>query len=288
MRSLRDAAVDRLATQWTALGGQLASRSERSVVDPEALLVATSRLGGADPRVYEVAVAWCVAFGSVINVSRLRRVASELDGAASLGVLAASVRAAGGPGWPFAGIPLITSARRKIVVRDLVAPARLVWRLRAAFGVNARADLMAVLLVTPWPRSIADLATATRFGKRNVAGAVADMALAGIVETERVGKQDRVRLAPDAPIHAWRPPRTDEGIIDWASRWRVILATIAVDERTREASPTARLVETRTSVEALRSDIIAGCLPRPDVTSAGSGFADAYQRWTADIAELIG
>lgn len=288
MRSLRDAAVDRLAAQWTALGGQLASRSERSVVDPEALLVATSRLGGADPRVYEIAVAWCVAFGGVINVSRLRRVASELDGEASLGVLAASVRAAGGPDWPFAGIPLITSARKKVVVRDLVAPARLVWRMRAAFGVNARADIMAVLLVAPWPRSIADLATATRFGKRNVAAAVADMALAGIVETERVGKEDRVRLAPDAPIHAWRPPQADEGIIDWASRWRVILATIAVDERTREASASARLVETRTSVEALRSDIIAGCLPRPDVAMTGPEFADAYRRWTADVAQLIG
>ena len=64
MRNLREAAVDRLAAQWTALGGQLASRSERSVVDPEALLVATSRLGGDDPRVYEIAVAWCVAFGA--------------------------------------------------------------------------------------------------------------------------------------------------------------------------------------------------------------------------------
>jgi hypothetical protein len=34
--------------------------------------------------------------------------------------------------------PMAASLRGKVAVRDLSAPARLVWRLRSAFGVNAR------------------------------------------------------------------------------------------------------------------------------------------------------
>ncbi len=286
--SLRAAARDRLAAQWVALGGQLDGPSEADPVDLEALVAATSRLGPAEARVAEVAVAWCVRFGSAVNVARARRVAAELGAAESVGAFAAAVRAAGGPAWNLgdglaAGAWAGVGSRGRVVVRDLAGAARLNWRLRAGFGVNARADILTTLLTAAGPMSVAELAAATRFGKRNVADAVAGMALAGLVEVERAGNRDRVRLAPDAPVRSWLPAGISSHV-EWASRWRVVLDTLALAERTGDLPARARIVELRGSVDSLRPAILAGGLPRPDTAATGDALGDAYEDWVGRLA----
>lgn len=290
--SLRAASRDRLAAQWAALGGQLDAPPESGMVDLEALLAATARIGPAEARVAEVAIAWCARFGSVVNVARLRRVVAELGAAASIGPLAAAVRIAGGPAWPL-GDPDATagpwagvSSRGKVVVRDLTGLARLSWRLRAGFGLNARADILAALLTAAGPKSVAELAALTRFGKRNVANAVADMALAGLVEVERVGNRDRVRLAPQAAIRSWLPPGAPSPV-DWSSRWRVVLEVLALEDQIASAPIAVQVVEERAAVEALRTDVLAADLPRPDTAATGTAFAEAYEDWVARVAVAV-
>lgn len=294
--SLREAALGRLAAQWTALGGQLDGPAETRVVDLEALLVATARIAPEEPRLAEVALAWSIRHGSAVNGARLRTVAGELDVAAEVADLARAVRKAGGPPWPPApgtdasGVASPWSAIDPrpglVVVRDLAAPARLLWRLRAGFGVNARADILAALLQAPAPFSIADLAAWTRFGKRAVAGAVADMALAGLADVERVGNADRVRLADRAPVRAWLPapvaPTRDE-----ASRWRCVLAALDLHTRIDGAIDVVRAVEGRAAADTVRPALAAAGLPRPDTTVLGAAFAAEVDAWFAALAAAI-
>jgi hypothetical protein len=294
--SLREAALGRLAAQWTALGGQLDGPAETRVVDPEALLAATARLAPGEPRIAEVALAWSIRRGSAVNGARLRTVAAELDAAAEVADLSRAVRNAGGPPWPTAAG---TNARGVtspwspidprpglVVVRDLAAPARLVWRLRAGFGVNARADILATLLQAPAPLSIADLAARTRFGKRAVAGAVADMALADLADVERVRNADRVRLADEAPVRAWlsapiAPP------FDEVSRWRCVLAALDLHARIDGASEAVRAVEERAVADTLRPALATGGLPRPDTSVLGAAFAAEADAWFEALAGAI-
>jgi hypothetical protein len=173
-----------------------------------------------------------------------------------------------------------------VVVRDLVAPARLVWRLRAGFGVNARADVLAALLAAPEPRSVSDLAARTRFGKRTVAGAVADMALAGLAEVERTGNADRVRLAEGAPLRSWLPAIA-AAARDEASRWRCVLAALDLAERIEGAPDSARAVEGRTSTDELRAALASGGLPRPDRTVVGPAFAASLDAWLEALAGAV-
>ena len=291
---LRGAALDRLAAQWTALGGQLDGPAETAVVDLEALLAATARLGPQDPRIAEVALAWIIRHGSAVNGARLRTVTSELEGADETAALARAVRRAGGPPWPLADRggaegfwDGIASRSGLVVVRDLAAPARLVWRLRAGFGVNARADVLAALLVAPSPCSIADLAARTRFGKRTVAGAVADIALAGLAEVERTGNADRVRLEDGNLLRSWLPagaaPARDE-----ASRWRCVLATLDLTGRIEGAPDSVRAIEGRATVDTIMGALAAGGLPRPDTSVLGSGFSVALETWCDALAAAIG
>ena len=293
---LRSAALGRLAAQWVALGGQVDGPSETRVVDLEALLAASARLAPDEPRLAEVALAWGVRHGSAVNGARLRTVAAELDVAAEVADLATAVRRAGGLPWP---APRGTEATGDtqawarpelrlglVVIRDLAGPARLAWRLRAGFGVNARADILVVLLGAPGPLSVADIAARTRFGKRTVAGAMADMALAGLADVERVGNADRVRLADGAPVRAWLPnpphPARDE-----AARWRCVLAALDLDRRTSRAPDAVRSVEGRAAADSLRAALSAGGLPRPDLSVLGAAFAGEIDGWLEQLAVAV-
>ncbi len=291
--SLREAALGRLAAQWTALGAQLDGPAETRVVDLEALMAATARLATAEPRLAEVALAWSISHGTAVNGTRLRTVAAELDAAVLVAEFAEAVRRGDGPQWPVPAIgdlagpwSVVHPRSGLVVVRDLAAPARLLWRLRAGFGVNARADILAVLLGAPAPLSIADLAARTRFGKRAVAGAVADMDLAGLADVERTGNTDRVRLADGVPVRAWlaapAAPARDE-----ASRWRGVLAALDLHDRIEGASDTVRAVEGRALVDTLRPALAAGGLPRPDTSVLGSAFASEMDSWFETLAAAV-
>lgn len=276
---------DRIAAQWIALGAQLEGIDDRTAIDLDALVAATAARDNIDTRVRGVAVDWCVRYGTGINTSRLRRIAREsrTDDAA-LARFGGEVASAGGPRWSFAEEGALAPSRGKIAARDLLAPARISWRIRSGFGVTARSDALTTLLTTPpKPVSVADLARRAWHSKRNTAAAVAGMSLAGIVMTNRVGNQDRVWLDTASPLRTFLE---SDGVpdIDWASRWAVVQRAARVDIDTRKAPETVRLVETRVVAEALLPFLEPGALPYPRLSQSGSSWGDAFEAWLADLA----
>jgi hypothetical protein len=287
--NLRAAIVNRLAAQWIALGGQLVGDPDRTVIDIEALVAATTEMDQADARVREVALDWCIVYGRAVNGSRLKTVAAEIAvDEARLGAFAATVAASGGPRWPVATSGPLHASRGKVVVSDLAAPSRLAWRLRASFGVNARADILVALAALPGrPVTVADLARRTRFTKRNVAVAVSSMALAGVLEVARFGNEDRVQLAPDLPLRSWLDvPST--AAIDWTSRWKAVLAMLRVAEAMPTASPAVRAVELRAALASLLGDLPDAHLPKPGLSIVGADAAAAYDAWLDRLADVLG
>ena len=289
--SLREAVVDRLAAQWIALGCQLSGPPETDVVDLEAAIAATAGLDRAeDARVREAGIDWCVASGQSINTSRLKTVAREMEVRDDdLSRFAADVAASGGPRWPFAaGRYGERIGRGKVRVRDLSGPPRLVWRLRSAFGVNARADILAALVTnTGGAPTIADLTRSTRFTKRNVAVAVASMDLAGVVEVGRTQNRDRVTLPDGSPFRSWLSVPRPGGPVDWVARWNVVLRTVGLLDATETAAESVQLVEARVSVEQLLTDIARARLPRPDISRTGVDFLAEHARWVAEVAGVL-
>ena len=281
--NLHSAIIDRMAAGWIAFGCPLEGPSEETVVDPEALVAVTVELGTADPRIFEAALAWCAAHGQFINSTRLRRVAAEMGtNADSLASFAGSVAASGGPAWPMAQAGEPAEIRYRPGLQDLASASTLVWRARAAFGVNVRADIISALLTAPVPHlTVAELAQRTRFGKRNVAQALIGMNMAGVVEIERRGNQDHVQLGPGLPVSGWLAtgPRQP----DWPSRWRVGLVLLGWDGL-GDSSAVVRAVEARTLVERLAPVLSAAALPKPDLRILGVAFADEFDSWLSLVA----
>lgn len=285
--SLRGALLDRLATGWITLGVPLAGPTDPTFIDPEALVVMTALHGHAEPRLYDGAIDWCASFGTLVNGSRLRTIAQEIDGdPGAIERFAALVAGAGGPRWPVLhGPPIAFETRGKAPTPDLRSPGALAVRLRALFGVAVRADLIAVLAtMTGADPSLAELAVTARSSKRNVAFAIDTLRLGGAVEVEVVGNQQRARLAADPAFREWLgdvPVGTD-----WATRY-VVIESVLRFEATSEVGGIARAVDARVLAERLLPLARRARLPTPDIGVKGEAFQRAYEAWVEQLAEVV-
>ncbi len=167
-----------------------------------------------------------------------------------------------------------------------MAPPLLRIRLRAAFGVNARADILAALLAAPVVGvSVADLARTTRFTKPNVALAVDALVLAGLLEARMVGNERRLALArADEILPGLRPPISQP---DWVTRFGVALEVLRFAGKDG-MSPTVRAIEARRLVEGLRTRILSEGLPMPNLAAFGDEFSGAFDRWVVQLGDSLG
>ncbi len=285
--SLQNALLNRAWIQWIALGVDATGERDDAVVDPEALIALTAELGDADARLRDVSTDWCVAYGRYVNGSRLKQVVRELGTPPeAIGEYVATVAAAGGPAWPMATQPRSDyTTRGKARLDSALVLPRLRIRLRAAFGVNARADVLAALLAAPKTGlSVADLTRQTRFTKPNVAFAVDALVLAGLLEARAVGNERRVALTANGKILPGLGPPVVQP--DWVTRFGVALEVLRFEDR--DAMPrSVRAIEARRVVESVRDRITSEGLPQPNLDAFGDDFADAFDRWLVDLVYVL-
>lgn len=285
--SLQAALLDRAWNQWAALGVDATAERDDAVVDPEALIVLTAELGDADARLRDLSTDWCVSYGRYVNGSRLKQVAREVGTPnAAIGEYVATVAASGGPAWPMGTKPRPDYVRREKARLDSAnARPRLRIRLRAAFGVNARADIFAALLAaSPDGLNAADLARVARFTKPSIASSLDALLLAGLVTTRAVGNERRFSILPKVPILPGLLPPVPQP--DWVARFTVALEALRFSRRD-DMSTTIRAIEARRLVARLADTISTEHISMPDMDATGDGFATAFDRWVIDLSEWL-
>ena len=285
--ALQNALLNRAWIQWIALGVDAVGEPDDAAVDPEALIALTAELGDADARLRDVSTDWCVAYGRYVNGARLKQVVRELGTPPeAIGAYIATVAASGGPAWPMATERRPDYATRgKARLDSARSRPRLRIRLRAAFGVNARADVIAALLAAPQNGlSIADLARRTRFTKPTTAFAVDALVLAGLLGARTVGNERRLVLTkPGEILPGLRPPIVQP---DWVARFGVALAVLRFDRQVG-MSPSVRSIEARRLVEGLLARITSEGLPEPDLDAVGDQFSSAFDRWVVQLVDSL-
>lgn len=285
--TLQGALLNRAWIQWTALGVDATVERDDAVVDPEALIALTAELGDADARLRDLSTDWCVAFGRYVNGSRLKQVAREIGTPDDMiGEYVATVAASGGPAWPMGTRPRPNYVRRdKARLDSAESRPRLRIRLRAAFGVNARADILAALLATsPGGLNAADLARITRFTKPSIASALDALLLAGLVTARAVGNERRFALPPKVPIlPGLRPPVSQS---DWAATFAVALEVLRLSGRD-DMSTTVRAIEARRLIGRLADRISTERMPFPPLDAVGDEFLMAFDRWIVYLVDWL-
>jgi hypothetical protein len=295
--------------QWTQLGlAGISVRRDRWAIDPEALLLLGLRLAGTDPRLFGETLDWLRCNGRLVSAKRLRNLAGDAESRRRVdaalawagvhepalqlwarGIPRPAPRAelipmadltVREPDPAFASFGLLwqqTEPSGKSARADVLRPVALAFRLRLIFGVGARAEVVRYLLTTDRPESsVADIAHAAGFGKRNVADALGALASAGVIG-RLSGRRDHrfsidvARWSGLLQVSADQLPRA----VDWIGLLPVLWKIMAWfdEDATTGRSPYVRASEARLLIAEVGRALAAGGIAVPDGRDA---HGDAY------------
>jgi hypothetical protein len=159
-----------------------------TIVDPEALVLASLAVGHRERRLDDMVASLAADRADLMSMLRMRSLASRFPLAVQgrLGTFAQPAIAGGDRRWKRLAVavpPDDYTPRSKPLgeLRLLEGPA-LTLRLRAGFGVNAKADLLSLLLsLAGRAADLKVIAAATAYTERAVRNATDEMTLAGFI-----------------------------------------------------------------------------------------------------------
>jgi hypothetical protein len=271
---------------WTELGVSGWQRNHAShAIDPERLILFTAALGDSDPRLRDEATDWCVAYGRYVSAARLRNLLStQTPGAREgFGQMAATVNANSGLRWPGATEARLFKRTRGSAVADFEGASLVVLRLRALFGVGARAELLRAFLADPSARlSAADVAGEAGYTKRNVAEVLEALRMAGLLETHAVRNQ-RVYGLVDAGWLTSLPGSLPGSFPRWSSVFRILQGLLTATRTAEALPPRAQTVEASDALHDLSPDLLqVGAHPSPE--QLGPDAWTTLQRLAVDLS----
>src|SRR5258708_844310 len=149
---LHENALNLLWSLWSELGvSSWTRRHAQWAVDPEPLILFTAASTELDPRLRDESTDWCVHYGRYVSVTRLRnllRVEPD-ERQSSFETFAATVNAHSDLRWPSRQEARDYRRTGRSTVSSFAPPALIALRLRALFGVGARADILRVFVAEP-------------------------------------------------------------------------------------------------------------------------------------------
>ena len=269
--------------QWRTLGASVtAVRAEKTLVDPEALVLISLALAAHEPRLTEVVESWVSQNAALLSVQRLRNLRRAYPPAVAEAVAALVQRTRDvvrHPRWKSLGdaaptLPDLSLASagdrgasrpRSARVREVAPAARaietpvmrsanLMLRLRLGFGVGTKADVLALTLAHRTALSARVLADLSGYTTVGIRAAMEDLARAGFVHATgrrpyavvaADGWESLLQLAPRPTYRHW------QGLFALAAR-----VTATIDEgHGKGLADYALAVQVREQIEARASTL---------------------------------
>jgi hypothetical protein len=195
---------------WTELGARGVVRHHQDwAVDLEALVVATAALAASDPRLRDESLDCLLKLSPYLSVARLKNLLATAapDVSAAFGPYAATFNATCKSHVKLPGAKNARGYRfnpsNKSSPFPLSGPAKATLRLRAMFGVGAKAEVLGLMLADrerQW--SGLELASRARFVKLGVTDALRDLENAGVVSSIRIGNRNAYQLKEPNALRA--------------------------------------------------------------------------------------
>ncbi|MGC4068695.1 MAG: hypothetical protein QM784_29395 [Polyangiaceae bacterium] len=181
--------------QWSALGVAGSNACDTVAIDLEALLLLTGVVSDFDPRLRDEALDWCSKCGHLISKPRLKQLlsAAASETRDAFGEFAGTLGSIAEVDLPGADKARALGVRLsgKSQLADLSTPALFNLRVRAIFGIGARADLLTALLGSKLPNWSAPELVHVGYTRRNLAQILDDLAKAEVLRVRRERNQLR-------------------------------------------------------------------------------------------------
>jgi hypothetical protein len=281
--------LDLLWRQWTTLGVAGVDDAGPIAIDLEALLVLTAELSPEDPRLRDEALDWCTKSHRFIAKPRLKQLVklASATARAAFAPFATALEQQIGGSWPAAGqeTPWKVRLSGKSRAPALEQPALVNLKLRALFGVSARADITTAVLNWPAPDFGAADLVFVGYTKRNIADALDALAEGGILDSVRVG--NRLRFSWKKRRELWRLldplPKT---IPRWPPIARVVAGFVELLGRTEGKSERLSVVEAVREFGRLSADLTLLGLEPPRATTAPLEWSQVLEWMLSNVREL--
>lgn len=282
-----EAALDLLWRQWCSLGvaGHAPPAEPSRIIDPEALLLATTHLGRHDPRLFDECLDWLCKHGSLIHLQRLKTLHAD-SGLGDSAVLAAMAdwlvtearqskwRAIAKSNTDSAARPLFHGGnpkspdpvflrhgllREKVTLRGMsrapnpTLPPNLLLALRALIGVGARAEVILCLATGPAVHA-AELARLTGYRPRTMQLLLQEMVLSGRILTQETAPRAAGSTGRGGSrryhLHAgdWTFLTAGKPLpnwMPWTPLWRIVQEVLDGHPEDVEAAPHPALLSSR-------------------------------------------
>lgn len=283
-----DRILDLVWSLWAELGVSGWQRRHTSLaIDPEPLVIFTATLGDADRRLQDESMDWCIRYGRYLSVARLRHllVGSPEGVREAFGVFAATVNAQTSLRWPAATEPRKYQRTGRSQVDDFGRASLVGLRLRALFGVSARAEIVRVFVGRPMAAlSASELAVEAGYTKRNVAESLEALRMAGLLEALPVRNQIHYRLAHSSQLTsaigalpAYFPK--------WAPLFRALWLIVDGARRNEALEPLVAAVETRGTLRRMAPDLQLAGVDLPP-SAVGECLQPVFEHWALDLLTI--
>ncbi|MEC5129234.1 hypothetical protein VSU19_20910 [Verrucomicrobiales bacterium BCK34] len=210
----REAIASRLWDQWAAIGaGGYSSKGQPVTwcVDPEALILASSRLFQYEPRLRDSSLEWILTFSDFLSIARIKRMQADygFGDAEAMAGLASSVLATN-PSlrswqsiekWKDSSVvaEVLPFHRRGIApISNFRGTEQLVLKFRALFGVTSRVEIL-IWMYQRGDCGLSEIASETAWFRKTVQKAVTDMALSGVVQEADSSERGKAYFMPTSP-----------------------------------------------------------------------------------------
>jgi len=303
----RDAALNAVWAQWGVLNprllGQASVGGPNSVVDPEALVLASLALWDEERRLADVLAWWAQHGAPLLSVRRLDTLARSYpaDISARVQVFARWAREAGDTRWKpkVAAVelgedPPVRSGKGPATL-TLASAQTLLLKLRAGFGVSAKPDVFCYLLALDGAGATSkEIARAVIYAEKNVRLAARELVLGGFIEERDVFPMQYAARPGFAGslVHllAGRPGK--EALPGWRHWWAIYAFLLHIASWAEErplAQPYLLSSRARELFTEYRWAFPQRELPLPEPSHhPGERYLDAFEETVDAIAAWIG
>ncbi len=295
VRTVTESTIDSAWTQWRSLGSLItAPKRARSLVDPEALVLASLALRDHERRLWDVLASWAVTGSKLLSVQRIKNLASLFPNRTT-DRLAEFARIAFMEGGDYRWRRLAGAESgprpRTQELRGASAsgwdPAALIVRLRLGVGVGLQADIVPFLLSQKgaWASS-RDIAEATGYSVYAIRRTADKMAEARFIESTA-----NKPLEYRADRAAWRTVLgLEEDVLPWRywyQAYAFVTDLVALAEEGDLEANTKYLLSSRLRdlAEKHEAALRLNRIPSPDPRqSAGEEYVGAFEQLAEGLA----
>lgn len=258
-------------------------------IDLEALIILTIALGKSDPRLLEEALDWCSKFHNFVSISRLRTLIEELGSQIYIpfSTVAETLNSISQSKWPtFAKVsPLRIILSGKSQPPNCKIPALLQLRLRAFFGVGARADLATFLLTQQSKAFTAADIVEIGYNKRTLADILDSFSQAGLLTCSMIRNQKQYQLIKKEQL-ASLAGELPHLVPNWRSLMVVFLTLRDTFSKYQDHSISSTVVAIRNVLASLKEHLQKLNISPPPLSSDLTHW-NSFIQWTVDILKNL-